>query len=510
MKNRDIFIITLVILFILAFPFVLAIRFAGKDAVFIGFLLNPMDGSSYLAKMFEGWAGSWQFTLPYTAPVGHGAFLFLFYIFLGHLARWGNLPLLFVFHLARLVCSFFFLYTLFRFYQRLFPVRTDMLRNAYLLTAMGAGMGWLLVFFGKIPFDFWVAEAYPFLSMYSNPHFPAGMGLLLLAIIQLLEMPSLRRNLSLLLCGLFIAIIFPFGLVLILALACGGIIWQWFAEKRFDWSGILCIGLLGGPFLLYQFFVTLQDPLLSGWNLQNLTLTPNLGDVVLSLSPVLLFAIPGSIWLLRQKEFRGKAYLFLWPIIGLLLAYLPVSLQRRFTFGLYIPLVVLAVYGIDAMRSRFPGWSKRALALTIALSLPTNFLLVASALLAAQHQTPLLYLTQDEAQAVAWIGENVPQDAVILASPQLSLVIPAWNGRRVVYAHPFETVNAVVQEQDVLGFFKEPAWTKTKVYFLAKNKIRYLVLGPREQALGEKQDVSSLILLKQFGHVAIYSVPADP
>ncbi len=28
---------------------------------FVGLVINPLDGNSYLAKIREGWAGSWQF-----------------------------------------------------------------------------------------------------------------------------------------------------------------------------------------------------------------------------------------------------------------------------------------------------------------------------------------------------------------------------------------------------------------------------------------------------------------
>ncbi len=33
---------------------------------FGGFLLNPIDGNTYLAKMYQGWQGSWRFSLPFT------------------------------------------------------------------------------------------------------------------------------------------------------------------------------------------------------------------------------------------------------------------------------------------------------------------------------------------------------------------------------------------------------------------------------------------------------------
>ncbi len=198
MKRKEQILIVIGILFALAFPYALAALNAKPDHVFVGFLLNPVDGSSYLAKMQQGWAGDWQFTLPFTAERSQGAYLFLYYIFLGHLARWFQLPILLVFHFARLFNSGILLFSLFTFLKRLFPARPDLVRNAFLLAACGSGMGWLPAMMGGyMPFDFWVAEAYPFLSMYSNPHFPLGLSLLVLSIVFILEPYSFSRIIKL-------------------------------------------------------------------------------------------------------------------------------------------------------------------------------------------------------------------------------------------------------------------------------------------------------------------------
>jgi len=57
MKKTRLFIIIVLILFILVLPYRLAAAMAGPDHVFIGFLLNPIDGATYLAKMRIGWSG---------------------------------------------------------------------------------------------------------------------------------------------------------------------------------------------------------------------------------------------------------------------------------------------------------------------------------------------------------------------------------------------------------------------------------------------------------------------
>jgi hypothetical protein len=67
--------LSVVLLAVTCLPYALAYGVRG-DWVFGGFLINPIDGNSYFAKMREGLRGDWLFTLPYTAEPGPGAFIF--------------------------------------------------------------------------------------------------------------------------------------------------------------------------------------------------------------------------------------------------------------------------------------------------------------------------------------------------------------------------------------------------------------------------------------------------
>src|SRR2546427_8021986 len=51
--------------------------------------------------MHRGWEGSWAWQNRYTTESSPTAYLFLFWIVLGHIAALTNLPLVVVFHLAR-------------------------------------------------------------------------------------------------------------------------------------------------------------------------------------------------------------------------------------------------------------------------------------------------------------------------------------------------------------------------------------------------------------------------
>ena len=103
-------------------PYILGALSGDSQHIFGGFLFNPIDGNSYLAKMYQGWRGDFIFHLPYTSEPGDGAFLFVFYIALGHIARISHLPLIIVFHIARVLAAFFLAWVLIKILIRNFPV----------------------------------------------------------------------------------------------------------------------------------------------------------------------------------------------------------------------------------------------------------------------------------------------------------------------------------------------------------------------------------------------------
>jgi len=509
MKRSHFLITLLVVVLAVTLPYLAAALLAGEEYSFIGFLLNPMDGISYVAKIRQGWAGAWRFSLPFTAQPGDGAYVYLFYLFLGHLSRWMGLPALWMFHLARVVGAVLLLCSLFAFYRLAFGSRPDLCRMAIWLTAIGSGMGWVALLFGARPSDFWVAEAYPFLSMFTNPHFPLGLALIL-RVFTLLVAPQARlRELRLALSGLLVAGILPFGVVVMLVVSGAWLVWTWLEDRRFEWRSILSLGLLCGPYMLYQYWAILTDPVLSGWNAQNLTLSPPMWDFLLSFSPALLLALLGGISLFRQTPNSARRVILAWFVLGLVLIYFPFALQRRFMLGFYIPTVVLAVYGIDALRQRFPSRTRRLYPIVLALSLPTNLLVIMLGLFGALSHSPVLYLTRAEAQAVEWIEQNTAPQALFLSAPDSGRVIASETGRRVLCCHPYETVNSTEVENRVRMFYRS-GQVIPEDSLLTENQIDYVFYGPREQSIGPGLDLAALPLVYDSGGVQIYALPRKP
>lgn len=500
----------MVVFLALTLPYLLAAGLSGKDHVFIGFLVNPIDSITYLAKMYQGWEGAWRFHLPYTAQPGNGAFLYLFYLFLGHLARWLGLPLMIMFHLARLLGAGFLLYALFRFYKIIFPDNPELFRTAFWLTVVGSGMGWLILAFGPLPTDFWVAEAYPFLSMYSNPHFSIGLALTVLSFCLLLEESARFRSVKLLLMGLLISIILPFAMVVTLFVGLVHVAWVWIETRRLEWLPVVCLGAMGGPFLLYQFWAAQVDPILSIWNQQNLTPSPPVWDFLLAFSPALLLAPFGIYTLLKNRENPARKILTAWLVISVLLIYFPFSLQRRFMLGLYIPTAALAAHGISYLRQKYGPRVRALVPVVFTLALPTNVLLILIGLAGALGHASQLYITRDEASTLEFIKNNTPAKSLILASPDMGGLIPGFTGRRVIYGHPFETAYAAEEEQRVIDFYRQTTQVTASTPLIEGRKVDYVLYGPRERIAGGALDLSALSLVFEAGDVQLYAVHGVP
>jgi hypothetical protein len=482
--------VTAVFLLLITLPYLLAIPPAGDAHVFGGILINVFDGNSYLAKAYQGWQGDWRFRLPYTAEPGEGLYIHLVYILIGHIARWTGLAIPFLHNAARVICGLVMLAALRRFLAAHLPEPRHQ-RAAFALAALGLGMGWAGFLFGAVTADFWVAEAYPLLAAFTNPHFPLGLALILwLATPR----PWSGREAARLAGGAFLlGLVSPFG-VATAAL-------PWTGAALFDQparaghirrAAVIILG--GAPVLLYDYLTILNDPVLAGWNAQNLTVSPPWWDLLLSLSPALPLALAGMR--------RAPRPLAAWAALGLALIFIPFGLQRRFMLGLHLPLAALAALGLDRLRR----WRAPLRGLLILLVMPTPLLILALAWFGVTTRSPQLYLSRGEAEAFAWLAAHAPPESLIIAAPETGMFLPAYTGLRVIYGHPFETVNAEAEKAALENLFATgdaAAWQA----FAAARGAEYIFSGPRERALRAELPLAGLALEFDSGGVQIYRVP---
>src|SRR4029077_4988253 len=95
----------LVLALVTAAPYVYGYLAQPHGQVFMGFFYLGDDANTYLAKMRQGFEGAWSWQTRYTTEPSPSAYLFMFWLALGHIAAVTHLPLIAVFHLARVAAS---------------------------------------------------------------------------------------------------------------------------------------------------------------------------------------------------------------------------------------------------------------------------------------------------------------------------------------------------------------------------------------------------------------------
>lgn len=474
---------------------------------FGGALVNPIDGQSYLAKLRQGYDGAWLFRLPFTWNDEPDAFLFTYHLGLGHLARLTGLPLVAVYHLARAAGGWLLLVTIYAFLARAFDSTVER-RQAWWFAALTSGLGWL----GLPGADVTIPESNTFHSLLANAHFALAAALMLVVFTAVLDQ-SWRRAAP---ASIGLAILQPFAPVAMFA-ALGGLLVLKRIRRAPDatavfssvtgqgqWLAALIAMLSIAPLMLYFYFATQQDPILRGWSAQNVTPSPSPVEFVIGYGIVGLLAIPGT----RSAWRRGRdvdMLLVAWAVTSVLLLYAPFPLQRRFSLGLHIPIVILGMMGLTSWMARGQAQDVRKwlLRVVFAASLPTTlFLLIATSSAAVRAPDPRLFFSGEEAEAFDWLLQNAAHDSVVMAAPDTGLFLPAWADVRVVYGHPFETLDAERSKPVVEDFFAAPA---NRDSIIRDYGVDYVFFGPRERELGLPD--SRWQATFSAGDVTIYRVP---
>ena len=472
-----------------------------------GFLQNPQDGYSYLAKIEQGMSGSWTFRLPFTSQMHEGKPLFLYYLFLGHITRIFGISSIQIFHLSRVVNASILFLCLWLTLPSFVPAKR--ITSAWMMTilCLGGGLGWILLPTGIIPGDFWVAEAFPFLASFTNPHFPLSIACLL-GMVWAWNEKSLPIRYWLIGFGaILLAIIQPFANV-VLGLVLGmdwvlGILNRESNWKR-DGLTLVIFGLTGLPYMIYSMWIVAGDPDFLNWNQQNLTpgLTPL--NWIITFSPALILA---AIYLYQgRKQQTNQSRIFLiWMIVVIILSLLPVQWQRRFLIGLVIPLSYLGFHLVDLWLESKPKIGNLIRIAWIGLILPSNLILITIGVLGALRKDPLLFLYRDEIAGFVWLAEHAGSNGTVLTGPDTGLYIPAFTNLGVVYGHPFETPEAALRKAEVLGcLLAGDGDTCEKV--ITEQGVDFILVGTREVSPGWNPPRFDYPMAYQVGEVKIYEV----
>jgi hypothetical protein len=224
----------------------------------------------------------------------------------------------------------------------------------------------------------------------------------------------------------------------------------------------------------------------------------------------LLVGLPAIFRALRRFERDGDRLMLLWLVCMLIAIYLPTNVQRRFAVGMMIPVAYFTVRAIedvwmDRIRRRLrPVGLAALIGLTVLTPVLMLFLPVLPLVTGNVGAAEGMFLESGYASAYAWLStQSNDPETVVLASPLVSVWVPGWAGMRVVYGHPFETLDAEVKRAEVLDWYA--ASGENCAALIDRYDVRYILWGPQERELGDGRCIEGYDHVAIFGDVSVYA-----
>jgi hypothetical protein len=450
--------------------------------VFMGFFYLGDDANTYLAKMRQGWEGAWAWQNRYTTEPSPAAYLFMFWLALGHIAALTHLPLIAVFHLARIAAAVALMCAAWLVIGHFIQDRSAR-RFAFFFLAFGLGMGYVIqalghpVVFGNQTdtLDWRMPELTAFYSVLALPHF-AWSGVFAALGIALTFMAIERGDLRLAaLAGaawLGQASIHPQMPILMGGATFAALLFR--PPSRKGWAAAALAFAIPAPYILYSYFAFIGNPEVQRWTFHSKNSLPPEGfSFLFAIAPQLLLAVIGLPGAIRRRS-REDVFLVAWLVLLAAILYLPNpagDLRRRFLDALYIPLVILGARGLyEVVLPRLRSLRARRLVpftYVAFAAVGSAFLVLAPLLVATQPQYVTAQATFD---GLTWLGDQ-PQGRV-LSMPGIGLYVPAYSPDTVYVGHYDETFDYYTKTQTALDLLTG----KTDiVQFDRLNNIRYVI-----------------------------------
>jgi len=468
-----------------AVPYAYAYAFQPPGHVFVGFFYLWDDATTYIAKMREGWEGAWAWQNRYTTESSGTAYLFMFWILLGHLAALTRLPLLVVFHLARVAGAFALMGAGWLFICHFVEDRAAR-RFALFFLAFGLGLGLVLWALGHPvmngnqteALDLRMPELSAFYSVLALPHFAwsgvfAALGVAL--TLKAIQRGSLALGVLAGLAWLGQASIHPQMPVLMGGATAVALVLR--PARPRGWAAAALAFAVPAPYILYSYLAFVGNPEVERWTFHSKNaVAPETVSLLLALAPQLLLALIGLPGALRRRS-REDLFLLAWIVLLGAILYLPNpagDLRRRFFDAIYLPLVVLGARGLyEAIVPRLRSLRARRLlpfSYVAFATIGSAFLVLAPIAVAGQ---PQYIISRSEYDGLNWLATQ-PAGRV-LCMPGVGLYVPAYSSDTVYVGHYDETFDYANKTRTVFSVLTGQSDIEQ---FDAQNHIRYVIWTP--------------------------------
>jgi hypothetical protein len=530
-----------IVLILTSLPYAFAALSTPPERYFMGFILNVSDHSQYLS-WYKAFQTDYLISNRLTPEANPPIFFNLLWWALGRFGRYSGFNYIVVYQIFRWAAGAFFLVAVYGFSSLVFP-SVARRRAAFLIIALGAGLGWALVVLkytlarGELlfPLDLYVAEGNSFLCILAYPHF-AEAAALILAVLGLLlvgqRQNRLRYALYAGLVALFLGWQHAYDLLIVWCVpaAYTGVRWLLDRQPPVYWvKALLIVGLLSFPPALYSVLLTRLDPT---WK-EVLAQFANAGvysptplHMLILMGLPLILAIVTLAPLVRDRSRGGNPlplqsstdhglFIGVWFVVGWALTYVPTDFQIHMINSWQVPIGLLATTGLFdyILPSIGRRWKIGQLVLPatlifVVLSAMTNtYLWVWRFVDLNRHDYPY-YLYRDEVAAMQWLEQYAPADSIVFSAYDTGGYLPGISGQRAFLGHWAQTVDFYGKTKLVGEFFDGSTTDAQRQRILQQYHVNYVLYGPAEQALGSyvPDDSAFLALVFSSPQAKVYAV----
>ena len=518
------------VLFLTLLPLMAGLIYKPMDSFYTGTgFIGGADKMVYFSQIEEASQGHLLFHNLYTSEPQTAAIFSPIWLAIGFFVRLTDLPVLFAFHLFRLLAGFLFLWLIYLFLVKFFK-DINWRKLSFLLICLSSGLGVFTVgsnwnvdyLYEHLGTDIWLTEGNTFLSLAHSPLFIVSQILMVVIFWWAIERLNKAKWGEVFLYGLiaaFLGLIHPYDLFIVFPVLGVWFLIKCLKLKKFFpliFARLLVLGLIASLSFMYFYWLKASDPAFTGWLVQNVTLSPKILNYFIGYGLLFIFYLFGLFKTVKSKN----PYLFflsVWSIIVWFLIFIPFQFQRRLANAWHLPITIIASTSLYYLYSYFKAkknWHSFLLKYFIfqfigALLITSTFFAVAAEIMIILWNRYPVYINRDIYGGLLWLKERAAGEDIILSSAISGNIIPAFTGRKVYIGHGHQTTDWYAKfYASELFFFGNNSADSKKNSWLKEQGIDYVFFGDKERSLGGFEPSSKPYLSPVYSseHLIIYRV----
>lgn len=524
--------ISITFLLIAFLPFILIAILNPPDDQwqFLGVLHDYQDGAASLSRIQQGADGQILVYFLHTPEAHESALIQPLYVLLGQLSRLSHASPILIFHLVRMIAALFMYLMIYQLGAAIWTkIRTR--RIFFVIASLGSGLGWVYALLTGlsqttvIP-DLMLPQIYPFYSATVNIHYPLALACLSLlgaVMVEVFrpgsnELPSIKNGgTTVFLAGLGLAFVYPDALLPLSLAFLGSAIAKWGHQGRLvlrelRWGLWMIAPAL--PVISYNILTAVSNPFVASWLIQRAGNSPSLPFLLLGLGLPFVLALPGFYRAFRYFEADGDRFFLLWFLAMVITLYLPIYLNQYVLVGMMLPIAYFAARSLEDfwfgfIKRRYRGAIYVLGVLAMLLSQVLWLFLPVLPIIEGWSNVSANVLEQGYTDTFEWLALQRPSQQVVLAAPEVGAWIPVWAKMRPVYGHPYETYESEQKAAEILAWYQADRDDPICQDFVARYKVRYILLGFREQRLGQGACTANFTLVASSDNVLTFSTESS-